>query len=109
MSKVVSGRVPDELADEVAAYAQRRGVKRGVVVEAALREFLDLARRGVPDLPEPRRSGRPAGAASQTSPARVVTTEADHAAELERLRAVAAGHAARQRAERDRKHRERGW
>jgi hypothetical protein len=50
MAKVVSVRVPEDLADWLDGYAERRGVTRGALVLSALVEFRDSAERGVPDL-----------------------------------------------------------
>lgn len=57
MSRVISGRLPDELADWLDDYAAKRKVKRSVIVEAAVREFMEACGGGVPVLPAPRPPG----------------------------------------------------
>jgi hypothetical protein len=61
MSEIVTARVADELAAWVKSYAVERGVPKGAVVEAALREFKVLAARGVPDLQAPTPAKVPEG------------------------------------------------
>lgn len=111
MAKVLSVRVDDDLAAWVEGYAVERGVRRAQVLEGALREFRGLCASGVPDLPVVKVGGRPrAGVASASVQKPVAEASgAKPSSRLEELRAIAAGHAARQNAERDRKHAERGW
>jgi HrpA-like RNA helicase len=50
--RLLSFRVPVDLADWLTAYAQSRSASSTAVVVAALREFRALSERGVPDLAE---------------------------------------------------------
>jgi hypothetical protein len=50
MSKVVSGRVPDELADWLDAYAKERGVTRASVLASAIVALRGDAAGGVPEV-----------------------------------------------------------
>lgn len=50
MSRVLSFRVRDELADWFESYAVERGVKRQELLEHAAESFHDDCKRGVPDL-----------------------------------------------------------
>jgi hypothetical protein len=50
MSKVVSGRVPDELADWLDAYAKERGVTRAAMLASAIEALRGDAAGGVPDV-----------------------------------------------------------
>lgn len=59
MAKVLSGRVDEDLAAWVEAYADERGVSRSAVLEAALKGLREDAKSGVPDLPKPERVPTP--------------------------------------------------
>jgi predicted transcriptional regulator len=48
--KVVSVRVPEEVADWLDEYAKARGASRAEVIESALAGFKDDCERGVPEL-----------------------------------------------------------
>jgi hypothetical protein len=50
MSKVVSGRVPDELADWLDAYAKERGVTRAAMLASAIEALRGDAAGGVPEV-----------------------------------------------------------
>jgi predicted transcriptional regulator len=50
MAKVVSVRVPEDLADWLDGYAERRGVKRGDLIATALAGFREDCESGVPEL-----------------------------------------------------------
>lgn len=50
MSKVLSLRVEDDLADWVDSYAESRGVSRQVLLEGALASFKEDCEGGVPEL-----------------------------------------------------------
>lgn len=52
--KLKSYRLDEGLLGEVAAYAAERKCSETVVVEAGIRALLDLAKGGVPDLPDPK-------------------------------------------------------
>lgn len=52
MSKVLSFRVEDDLAEWADSYAEERGVSRQVLLENALKEYRDLCARGVPEFRE---------------------------------------------------------
>jgi hypothetical protein len=61
-TRALSVRVPVDLLEWADGYAAARGSTRSAVVQAALREFRELANSGVPDLPElAARDGRSAG------------------------------------------------
>lgn len=49
-SKVLSLRVPDELAEWADSYAQSRGVTRQELLENAVRDFREDCESGVPEL-----------------------------------------------------------
>jgi predicted transcriptional regulator len=50
MSKVVSARVPDDLAEWLDEYAGERGVSRQALLETALAGFRDDCAAGVPEI-----------------------------------------------------------
>lgn len=50
MSKVLSGRVPDELAEWADSYAAEHGLTRAAVLEAAMIALREDAAGGVPDV-----------------------------------------------------------
>lgn len=50
MSKVLSLRVPDEIAEWVESYAEKRGVTRMALLEEGLRSFMEDCERGVPEI-----------------------------------------------------------
>lgn len=50
-TRVVSSRVPEDLAAWADSYAKERGWTRQALLEAALRSFREGCRRGVPDSP----------------------------------------------------------
>jgi hypothetical protein len=61
-TRALSVRVPVDLLEWADGYAAARGSTRSAVVQAALREFRDVASSGVPDLPElTPRDGRSVG------------------------------------------------
>lgn len=51
----VSHRLDGELLARADVYAKTRGVTRSILIEEGLRQLLDLAEGGVPDLPETER------------------------------------------------------
>lgn len=53
MSKLVSTRLEDELAEWVESYRVSRGWSRAELIDAALRSYRQVTRSGVPDLPAP--------------------------------------------------------
>jgi hypothetical protein len=70
VTKVLSLRVPDDLAEWASAYAKERGVTRQALIEGALRSFREDCQGGVPDL-EDERVPRPiAPAPKLTQPAK---------------------------------------
>lgn len=60
MSKVVSVRLPEELAEWVESYAKQRGVERTVLLESAIVAFKEDCDTGVPELRERIRRNRAA-------------------------------------------------
>lgn len=50
MTKVLSLRVPDDLAEWASAYAEKRGVTKQALLEEAVRSFREDCEGGVPDL-----------------------------------------------------------
>jgi 3-deoxy-D-arabino-heptulosonate 7-phosphate (DAHP) synthase class II len=71
MTKVLSLRVADDLAEWASAYAKERGVTRQALIEGALRSFREDCARGVPDLEDervPRPERKPTPPASVVPP-----------------------------------------
>lgn len=50
MTKVLSLRVPDDLAAWVESYADQRGVTRQALIEEGLRSFMEDCSSGVPEI-----------------------------------------------------------
>jgi hypothetical protein len=50
VTKVLTARVPDELADWAEGYARERGVTRQALIEEAVRSLKEDAEGGVPDI-----------------------------------------------------------
>jgi predicted transcriptional regulator len=48
VTKVLTARVPDELADWAEGYARERGVTRQALIEMALADFRESCRGGWP-------------------------------------------------------------
>jgi hypothetical protein len=128
-TKVMSLRVPVDLAAWAESYAEQRGVKRVVLLETALTRLREAVLAGdVPDLvvrergaadssasfEAPKSAGSPrreqakrvlAAVQASSAPGRPVEPPLDLAA----IEAKAAAAAARARAERARRYEERGW
>jgi hypothetical protein len=69
VTKVLTARVPDELADWAEGYARERGVTRQALIEMALADFRESCRGGVPDVePEPAEALRPTPVKGQVRP-----------------------------------------
>jgi hypothetical protein len=104
VSKVLSVRVSDEVAQRVEEIAAAQGAKASAWLKEAVVSYLDDHGRGLPDRPAVARSVAP------SEPVRVSEEEYEPTRRrLMELRAQAAGHAQRAREERDRRHAERGW
>lgn len=59
MTKVLSLRVADDLAEWATAYAETRGVTRQALLEEGLRSFKEDCERGVPEIRAERPAPRP--------------------------------------------------
>jgi transcription elongation factor Elf1 len=93
VSRVLSVRVVDELAEWVDGYAEGRGMRRAAVVESALRAFRDLATGGVPELAQTPRAGKRApvvpeqvAASARASGVPAVVAESERVVECGRCR-----------------------
>jgi hypothetical protein len=69
VSRVLSLRVPDDLAEWAESYAEQRGVTRQALLEEGLRSFRDDCVRGVPEI---RAAAQRQAAAAHTTPERGV-------------------------------------
>jgi hypothetical protein len=111
VSKVFSVRLGDDLGARVVEIAEARGVKAPTVLKAAVESYVDDFGRGAPDVPAetPEPSPRREQAARVLAAVQAGPPEDDARARIRAIEAKAARFAAEEKAERERKYRERGW